>query len=105
MGATASASGGDAGFELGGFGVGGLELEGLVDLALGSGEVSLAEEGDGEVVVVVGVVGVGCGGALEEGDGVVSLAAGGDALIVDDFGKRKTAGDEGEGGLGVGVLG
>ncbi len=59
-------AGGDAGFEFGGFGVGGAELEGLVDFALGSGEVAAAEEGDGEVVVVVGVVGVGGGGALEE---------------------------------------
>jgi hypothetical protein len=40
--------------------------------------------------VVVGVVGVGGGGALEERDGVVTLAAGGDALIVDDLGERKT---------------
>ena len=55
--------------------------------------------------MVVGVVGIGGGGALEEGDGVAALAAGGDGLVVDDFGKRKTAGDEGEGGLGFGVFG
>ena len=91
-------------FSIGCFGVVGAELEGLIDLALGSGEVALAEQGDGEVVVVVGVVGVGGGGALKERDGVVALAAGGDALIVDDLGKRKAAGDEGEGCFGLGVL-
>ncbi len=60
------AAGGDEGAELRGFGVGGAELEGLVDLAVGVGEVAAAEVGDGEIVVVVGVVGVGGGGALEE---------------------------------------
>ncbi len=54
--------------------------------------------------MVVGVVGIGDGGALEEGDGVTTLAAGGDGLIVDDFGEGETAGDEGEGRLGFGVF-
>ncbi len=47
--------------------------------------------------MVVGVVGVGGGGALKERDGIVALAAGGDGLIVDDFGEGQSAGDEGEG--------
>ena len=59
----------------------------MVDFALGSGEVVVAKEADGEVVVVVGVVGVGGGGALEERGGIVALAAGGDGLIVDDLGE------------------
>lgn len=54
--------------------------------------------------MVVGVVGVGGGGALEEGDGITTLTAGGYGLIVNDLRKRKTAGDELEGSFGVGVL-
>ena len=54
--------------------------------------------------MVVGVVGVGGGGALEERDSVVALAAGGDGLVVDDLGQGQAAGDEGEGGFGFGVL-
>src|SRR6266851_3015170 len=98
-------SGGYEGFQLGGFGVGGLQLEGLVDLSLGSGEVSAAEEGDGKVVVVARVVGVGGGGALEQGDGVVTLTAGGYGLIIDDLGEGEAAGNELEGGLRFGVPG
>ena len=75
----------------------GPELQGQIDFAFGSCEVALAKQGDGEVVVVVGVVGVGGGGALKRADGIVALAAGGDGLIIDDLGKRKPAGDEGEG--------
>ena len=90
-------TGADAGLELCRFGVGGAKLQGQVDLALGSGEVASAQQGDGEVVVIVRVVGIGGGGALKERNGIVALAAGGDGLIVDDFGKGKSAGDEGEG--------
>src|SRR6266851_7965645 len=96
---------GDEGFQLGGFGVGGLQLEGLANLSLGSGEVSAAEEGDGEVVVVARVVGVGGGGALEQGYGVVTLTAGGYGLIIDDLGEGEAAGNELEGGLRFGVPG
>ena len=96
---------GDVRFEFGGFGVGGAELEGLVDFALGSGEVASAEQGDGEVVVVVGVVGIGGEARWKRANGVVALAAGGDGLVVDDFGEGEAAGDEGEGGLGFGVFG
>ena len=74
-----------------------MKLEGLIDLLLGAGEVALAEEGDGEVVVIVGVVGIGGGGALEEWDSIVTLPAGGDSLIVDDFREGQAAGYEGEG--------
>jgi hypothetical protein len=98
------AAGADGGFEFGGFGVGGAELEGLVHFALGSGEVASAEQGYCDVVVVVGVVGIGDGGALKEGDGVTTLAAGGDGLIVDDLGQGETACDEGEGRLGFCVF-
>ena len=70
-----------------------------------AGEVAAAEEGYGEVVVVVGVVGVGGGGALEEGAGILTLAAGGYGLVVDDLGEREAGGYEGEGGCGFGVLG
>ena len=87
----------DVGAELFGFVVGGVEFEGEVDFALGGGQVSAAVEGDGEVVVVVGVVGVGVGGALEERDGVLAQAAGGYGLVVDDLGEREAAGYEGEG--------
>ena len=55
--------------------------------------------------MVVGVVGVGGEDLLEERDGVLALAAGGYALVVDDFGQRQAAGDEGEGGFGFGVFG
>ncbi len=96
---------GYVGAELFGFVVGGVELEGEVDFALGGGEVSAAVEGDGEVVVVVGVVGIGVGGALEERDGVLAKAAGGYGLVVDDLGEREAAGYEGEGGFGVRVFG
>ncbi len=97
--------GGDAGVELDGLGVGGAELESGVELVEGAWGVAAVEQGDGEVVVVVGVVGV-CGeDTLEEGDGVLALTAGGDGLIVDYLGKRKAGGDEGEGSLGLGVLG
>ncbi len=34
----------------------------------------------------------------------MALAAGGDGLVVDDFGERQAAGDEGEGGFGFGVF-
>ena len=88
----------EAGEEFGGFGVVGVELERGLDLARGAGDVAAAEQGDGEVEVVVGVVGVGGDDLLEERDGVLALAAVGDALVVDDFGQRQAAGDEGEGG-------
>ena len=42
-----------------GLGIVGVEREGGLDLAGGAGDVAAAEQGDGEVVVVVGVVGVG----------------------------------------------
>ena len=45
--------------QLGGFGVGGVQLQGLVDLALGAGGVAVFVVGDGQVVVVVGVGGIG----------------------------------------------
>ena len=90
-------------FSSGSFRVGGPELQGEIDFALCSGEVALAEQGNGEVVVVVRVVGVGGGGALKQGNGIAALSAGGDALVVDDLGKGKPAGDEGEGGLRLGI--
>ena len=99
------AAGRDEGAELSGFGIRGMEFEGLVDVASGSGEVAAVVLEDGEVVVVVGVVGVCGGGAAEEGDGVLMLAVEGDALVVEDFGERQARGDEGEGLLGVGVFG
>ena len=49
----------DVGLQLCRFGVFGAKLQGEIDFALGSGEVAPAQEGDGEVVVVVRVVGVG----------------------------------------------
>ena len=69
------AASGDEGLEFGGFDVGGVELEGLVDVAVGSGEVASAELGDGEVVVVVGIVGVGGDGLGEVGGTVFALAS------------------------------
>ena len=62
-------------------------------------QIAAAPEGDGEVVVVVLVGGVGGGGTLVEGDGVLALAAERDALVVDDLGQREAAGEELEGGL------
>ena len=92
------------GFELGaefeGFVVGGLQLEGGVAFAGGAGGVAGAEEGDGEVVVVVLVRGIDGGGALEEVDAVLALAAEGDADVVDDLGEREAGGDKLEGLLG-----
>jgi hypothetical protein len=67
--------------------------------------VSAAEEGDGEVVVVVLGGWVGGGSLAEERDGVFALAAESDGLVVDDFRQRKAGGDEGEGLLGAGVVG
>ena len=52
----------------------------------GAGDIAVGEQGDGEVEVVVGVVGIGGGDLLEEGDGVLALTAGGDTLIVDYLG-------------------
>ena len=98
-------SGEQAGVQLVGLGVVGVEVEGGLDFAGGAGDVVAAEQGDGEVEVVVGVVGVGGDDLLEERDGVLALAAEGDALVVDDFGQGQAAGDEGEGGLGLGVFG
>ena len=68
-------------------------------------EVSAAPERDGEVVVIVLVGRVGGGGALVEGDGVLALAAEGDALVVDDLRQREAGGEELEGGVGTGVVG
>ena len=79
-------------------------LEAAVELGEGFGFLALAEEADGEVEVVVGVVGV-CGGGLAvEGDGVFAAAAEGDALVVDDFRQGQDAGDGGEGFFGVLVV-
>ena len=55
------------------------------------------------MVVLVGWIGG--GGALKEGDAKLALAAKGDALIVDDFGKRQAGGDEVEGVARGGVAG
>ena len=98
-------AGEDEGVQLAGIAVGGAELEGYLDLALGVGEVGAAQEGDGYVVVVVGVLGVGGRGALEEGCGIATLTAGGYGLVVDDLGEGETGGDEGEGVLGLLVAG
>jgi hypothetical protein len=96
---------GDHGLKLDGFIVGGFEFEGPVYFALGTGEVTLPEEGHGEIVVIVGIVGIGCRGALEEGDSVAALTARSDGLIVYDLRKREATGDEGEGRLGLGIIG
>ena len=62
------------------------------------------KQGNGEVVVVVGVVGIGHRDLLEERDGVLALAADRDGLVVDDLGQRQAGGDELEGLLRLGVL-
>ena len=99
------APGGDDGAELGGFSIGGAELEGEIDFAEGVGEVSTAQVGGGEVVVVVGVVGICVGSAEEESLGVFALAIEGDTLIVDNLRQGQTGGDEGERGFGLSVFG
>ena len=55
--------------------------------------------------MVIGVAGVGGGGTLEEGSGIVALAAGGYGLVVDYLREGQTAGDELEGGFSFGVFG
>jgi len=97
--------GGEAGLQVECLGVVGAELQGGVELCRGGGGVAAMEERDGKVVVVVGIVGVGGDRLLEEGDGVLALAAEGDGLVVDDLGKWKAGGDELECLLRVGLLG
>ena len=94
----------DAVFEFGCLRVSWAKLEREIDLSLCSGEIASTQQGNGEVVVIVRVVRVGGGGALKQGHGVVALTAGGDSLIVDDFGKGQPAGNEGEGRFGLSVL-
>ena len=89
--------------QFGGLWVVPVQLQGLLHLARGSGDVAAAQQRDGQVEVVVGVVGVDCNHLYEERRGVLALAAGGDALIVDHLGQRQAGGDEGEGGGGLGV--
>ena len=83
----------------------GLSLSAASDLALGAGEVTAAVEGDSEVVVVVGVVGVGVRGALEERGAILVLAGEATPWSLTTSGKWQARGDEGEGVGGVGVLG
>ena len=83
----------------------GLEFERLTDLVHGGGGVSTTEEGQSKVVVKVFVGGVKGGCSLEQRNGVFALAAEGNALVVDDFGKGKAIGYEGEGGLCCRVVG
>ena len=90
--------------QLHGLCVGGAEIEGCVDFALGSGKVSSAQQSNGKVVMVVSVVGIGGGGALKESDSIVALPAGGDCLVVHDFGERQAAGNKGEGGFCFGRI-
>jgi hypothetical protein len=78
--------GGDVGAKCGRFGVGGAELQREIDLRFRSGEVATTQQGDGDVVVIVGIFGVGSGGALKQGSCIVALAAGGNALVVHDLG-------------------
>src|ERR1019366_6371538 len=65
--------------------------------AVSTSRVAAAEQCDGQVEVVVGVVRVGRNYLLEEWSGVLALAALGHALIVHHLGQRQAAGDKGEG--------
>ena len=88
-----------------GLGIVGLELQGGVGLLECGLEVAAAPQGDGEVVPVVLVGGVGGGCALVECDGVLALAAERDSLVVDHLRQRKAGGEELEGVVGAGVVG
>ena len=99
-----SATGGDDGAKLCGFGIAGTELDGEIDFAESVCEVSAAKVGGGEVVVVVRVAGVCVGCAEEECEGIFTLAIKCDALIVDDLRQGQARGDEVEGGFGLGIF-
>ena len=91
--------------ELSGFGVCWLELESAVGLAQRARCVAATEQRDREVEVVILLVRIGCGGALEERCAVFALAAQRDSLIVQHFRQRQTRGEEGKGLLGACVVG
>ncbi len=86
--------------ELAGLGVIGTAAQGLAELALGSGDVSLAVERDGEIEVIVGVGGIGGDGFFEVIGGVALVAAAvfGGSDIVEDLGERDALGSGFEGG-------